>query len=710
MTGSCVYEAIAPEDLRTLQAEDTSLLAENNTLRSRVADLEAAVAEYKEQLRGARDNGSKKRQRTSTQVDSTTAGDRDGEYYGRTYYLGGAAAPDFLRRMMSLVPNEQSDMLFAFSGSSTTQRTPAVPGSYMFPTLFPAYYGVKEMLSVLGEMGKETADRLLDVYYEVVDPLHHYVPVPGLLRRYRRCWEIEDIPEPEEAALVFAMLALGDLVSSNSNSWFLLSASMQLLRISNFLASPSMDAIHTFCYMAVYLQHEGKLGDYWPMLGLNIRLAQSMALHRDPSFLSNVSFQDGELRRRTFWTISSQETALSSMFGRPNGIGFSDCQLPKDISDAELFGEQTGQPLACNEISYNRYTWELASITREMLQSTSEASNGNNMPILKVFESRILSWFQSIPTHFRFDSNARQPEQFGDLHSRAQYVQSLILHLNVHHDILILFRKSVLSQKMKASRKPCFEAAFAIADSWKILQDVFPSMARVTWMHWFRAFHAALICLVVIRTDGLKSEYRPRALTCWRSFLQIFERIKGRNNSVMSCWRALNRLDAVVKKEIEEEQRPKKSSTHKHLYASLSKPPPASSNEINPFSPAIHDIDQRSSNASSFSSPSVTQSTPCYGTSGSSIASSTEPSNPTPVPPTFDNNGQLPPMAGPTDGAAYPIPPMVNLDPAFNASFTSGSFDGSSLSNIGTQYTDIFDIDIQNWPIWLTELNSPGFG
>ena len=78
------------------------------------------------------------------------------------------------------------------------------------------------------------------------------------------------------------------------------------------------------------------------------------------------------------------------MFGHPNGIGFSDCQLPKDISDDELFGDKKGQPSECNEIFYNRYTWEFASITREMLQSTSEASNGNNMPILKVFESRIL--------------------------------------------------------------------------------------------------------------------------------------------------------------------------------------------------------------------------------------------------------------------------------------------------------------------------------
>jgi len=160
-------------------------------------------------------------------------------------------------------------------------------------------------------------------------------------------------PQPQEAALVFAVLALGDLVSRNSSSWFLISASMQLLRISNFFASPSMDSIHTFCYIAVYLQHEGKLGEYWQLLGLVIRLAQSMALHRDPSLILNLSSEEGELRRRLFWTVAAQETALSLMFGRPNGIGFADCELPKDISDDELFGEPAieGMRTSSNEIS-----------------------------------------------------------------------------------------------------------------------------------------------------------------------------------------------------------------------------------------------------------------------------------------------------------------------------------------------------------------------
>lgn len=183
VTGSCVYEAIAAEDAEALGADDRDLVSQNQALRSRIADLEAAVTEYKAQLLGATASGSRKRQRNQSDVGAANDEDKDGVYYGQGYYLGGQAAPDLLRRMMSLVPNDQRDLLFAFSGSSTILQSRASPGVYMFPTVFPINHGVKEMLNILEDMGKPSSDRLLDAYYDLVDPLHHYVRVSILVTR-----------------------------------------------------------------------------------------------------------------------------------------------------------------------------------------------------------------------------------------------------------------------------------------------------------------------------------------------------------------------------------------------------------------------------------------------------------------------------------------------------------------------------------------------
>lgn len=53
---------------------------------------------------------------------------------------------------------------------------------------------------------------------------------------------------------------------------------------------------------------------------------------------------------------------------------------------------------------------------------------------------------------------------------------------------------------------------------------------------------------------------------------------------------------------------------------------------------------------------------------------------------------------------------MASLDPALIGGLGSGGFEDYSLSNLGSQYTDIFYMDIQNWPMWLTDQHSPVFG
>lgn len=683
-TGSCVYEAIAASDLELLESEDTDLAAENAALRSRLHDLEAAANEFREQLRETRSLLAREQRKSTspTLPGSTARKDQDGIYYGRSYYLGGPAAPDLLRQMMSLLPDDQTDMLFAFSGSSNTSQPPINDASYLFPT-FPANYGVGQMLNILYEIGRPRADTLLDSYYDLVDPLHHYVPTPWLMQRYERCWDLEVLPQPQEAALVFAILALGDLVSDNERSYFLLSASMQLLRISNMLAMPTLDTLHSFCYIAVYLQHEGKLSEYWPLLGLVIRLAQSLALHRDPSTISHLPPEEWEIRRRLFWIIVAQETALSLMFGRPYGIGFADCQMPKDISDEELFEGTTTdiREPASTEISYHRLTWELGEITREIMDEAFGQAGSEDVTRLQSIEARVRTWFNSLPDKFKFDPKTRDPQEgCSNIESRKRFVQAALLHIIVNHDILVLYRKPLLASGNPDFRRPCYEAAFSIAEGWKVLQDNFPKMARVAFLHWFRAFHAALICFLAVRTEGPHSVYRDRALTSWNSCLRIFRRIQDQNTSILACWRALSRLDVVMKKEMEGERRIWRCSTQK---------------EVQDSSYRLF-IPRATSRPGHDSMSPSTRPEPEFRVQNSS---------PTRTPPAAAY-----PIEPALRGAASGLPSVsTEPGPGVNLNGPAAGLDGSIELFGDDNNTNIFDFDFQNWPAWLTDRNSPNY-
>ena len=662
------------------------------------------MAEYKGQLRDAREvQGPRKRQRTWSEANSTVENDKERVYYGHSSYLDGGAVPDFFRHKMSLASSDDNEMLSAYSGSSIVLPQNRLPGPYLFATNFPGSYGVKEILRILNGLGREVADQSLDTYLDLIDPIHHYMPIPCLRQRYNRCWSAEDLPQAHEAALVFAVLALGDLASKNLHSSFLISASLQLLRISNFLASPTIDAICAICYFAAYLNYEGRLGEFWQVVGINFRLAQSMGLHRDPSIVSNLPVAEAELRRRLFWTIAATETALSTVFGRPNGLGFVDCNLPENISDSELLGGQKARSSAVNEVAFNRYIWELASVSRTMLQNLPECSIPITTSKLKALELRVFAWFDTLPAPYRFDTNARIPGPLGSAESRNQYVQSVIIHIIVQHGILVLYRNSVLSHKDMASKQPCFEAAFAILGSWRILQDNFPRMVRVVWMHWFRAFHAALICLVIIRTDGQDSEYRVRALSCWKSTLQIFVRIKHQNESIMGCYRALDRLDVVLRKEMEINSHPKTSS-HQEQLRDRSPIGASSSTGLDPFTPTVQDFGHRSGHTFKTTSSHRELTPERMRSACPNVAFPEAPSNPMAISAALDN-GQV----TTTRNSSY----KVLYQDALTSSATSaiaqpavGRFKDFWFANL-CHHPALFDIDTQNWPKWLVDPQNP---
>ena len=85
-TANCVYESLTASDLDSIQASGGTLETENQTLRSRVADLEAAIADYKNQLRNV--NGSNKRNRAQFEAtQNPPVVEKDGVYYGQSLYL-----------------------------------------------------------------------------------------------------------------------------------------------------------------------------------------------------------------------------------------------------------------------------------------------------------------------------------------------------------------------------------------------------------------------------------------------------------------------------------------------------------------------------------------------------------------------------------------------------------------------------------------------
>lgn len=714
ITGRCIYESVTESDLEALANGNSGLLSENQVLRSRVGELETAIAALRGQLRQTKTNaqakGRKRRRGSDASINSQN--DREGKYYGRSIYLGGPAAPDLLQRMMPLLPaDDQPDLLLAFSGGSAENKLSNSTGGFSFPTIFPSTHTAQEMLHLLSEIGHERADNMVDSFFELVDPIYHYVPSGWFYQRYHKCWDALNAqgepfahppatsPLPQELALVYVILGLGDLVTDKTIAHILIPAAMQLLRISNFLASPSLDTLHTMCFFAVYLQHQGKLFEYWPLVGMVVRLAQSMALHRDPSRIQ-LPAEEGEIRRRLFWTIVGQETGVSLMFGRPHALGFYDCKIPLDISDEKALDDQVAGTLAGepgrNEISYNRYTWEVGEITRDMIQSSFSSHDPEESHRTRSYEERLRRWYAGLPSHFKVDLKQTQSVNTFDSQSKKHYVQSLLLHIIFHHNILVLFRKSLLNDTTFEHDRPCFEAAFEIIAAWKVLHDDFPKMAKVAWMHVFRAFHASLICLMVFKSDKWRAEYQSRAMHAWLCSRRIFERLKDENEGLLTCWRALKRLDAVLKvssvKQNSQQNRKARAFSDSPQRLLMQPAPDRSPNSNSPLTDP---------------SPAATIDN-CPRPSPPNGNASFWPANPSLDANVFDPQvaGNIPDFQGISPSAAQILNPSDILP--YSSDGLDFSADPELLDTIfGQQESNLFNMDFQNWPTWLTDDNSP---
>jgi hypothetical protein len=186
-------------------------------------------------------------------------------------------------------------------------------------------------------------------------------------------------------------------------------------------------------------------------------------------------------------------------------------------------------------------------ITRDLVTNSFSPPKSSTLAGEKSIAQQLRQWHQSLPSSLKFEPHRLSVQDLSDQEEKVHYVQALILHIIVNHNVLVLYRRPLLSNSHPQAAEPCIEAAIAVAEGWKILQDSFPKIARIAWMQWFRAFHAALICLVALRARETQPHLKVRAFNSWKSCIRIFSRIQNQNDSTQCCWRALNRLDNVVK-------------------------------------------------------------------------------------------------------------------------------------------------------------------
>ncbi|KAJ7460587.1 fungal-specific transcription factor domain-containing protein [Mycena latifolia] len=150
-------------------------------------------------------------------------------------------------------------------------------------------------------------------------------------------------------SLMFIVLAIGTLMDTTQPAYSLEAEKYhQLARAALFLHSffdqPTINAVQSLFLMAYYLfladRHGTGSGARWAIMGIAVKVAQSIGLHRD-SGRWKVDSIETQRRRELFWELFTYDSWQCLTFGRPTAFALAhiDCKTPhsNEPSDDQAF-------------------------------------------------------------------------------------------------------------------------------------------------------------------------------------------------------------------------------------------------------------------------------------------------------------------------------------------------------------------------------------
>lgn len=187
----------------------------------------------------------------------------------------------------------------------------------------------------------QTTKRLLDSYFTSTHsmfPILHWRTFEQGIEELYRAGSAQSAPL-SFLSTVFAVLALGSLFIPDvptERSY----RGAELLEVSRKIMDPwndnfVLDDARTLLLQTMFLNEMNLKSAAWACLGNAVRVAQDIGLHSE---FGPWPVVEGEMRRRTWWTIYILDRTLAVELGRPLLIDDVDCDvsLPAGVDDAYI--------------------------------------------------------------------------------------------------------------------------------------------------------------------------------------------------------------------------------------------------------------------------------------------------------------------------------------------------------------------------------------
>ncbi|KAG9958817.1 hypothetical protein KCU61_g8021, partial [Aureobasidium melanogenum] len=286
----------------------------------------------------------------------------------------------------------------------------------------------------------------------------------------------------EWVGLLFAVLASGCQCSGLprkerelTSQVYTVCCSFECLRFTNFLSHVTLESIQTLLILGNVISNNMNAGTSWSLMGLTLRLAMSLGLHRSCPPAADVETK--AIRSKVWWSIVWQDSLLSITYDRAATTAYID---PSSMP----------APNAYTEIPpYHLAMYRLCRVGLEIVRDRT-----------KTMSSREL--FARITNHRNEidDIMAGTADYLRDSRTCKSVEESLehwALYLHVSYIVSELCRPAISPstasyELSKAFKQTCIDSLVSTVEAFLGLQNITP-YARQSWAAVHRSLSSALL-------------------------------------------------------------------------------------------------------------------------------------------------------------------------------------------------------------------------
>ncbi|EXJ56992.1 hypothetical protein A1O7_07336 [Cladophialophora yegresii CBS 114405] len=395
----------------------------------------------------------------------------EGDGHGEESVVGDSSAASFMNRIKAVLDQQVSPGSAQQPRSNSTSSSSAVVTGLRrrqrrFRT--PDY--------VLPS--RQQADKLLEVYWRLVDPLYPFIDKDDFMGKYQSLWAGTPTMDDEVCfiCLLNATFAVACILDSSIRPQDRVSAGEVYFRRAQgyvdleFLQFQSVHTVQCLLLLAQYLQSTREPQQCWLFVGLAIRIAQSLGLDLPSTSARTHNGRPDEFLRKVWHGCVLMDRILSMTFGRPTIITpQAAASVPRplphpgvSVADCECHGDLGHFDASPSDLHFFLETLQLYEIMSETLLALYSPTHSAERPssmaadddiytpyfgalgskaagtVLEM-DAKYSTWQRSLPLHLRFargSSTIPQNLNLNLTHAR----QAKVLYLRYSHTRTLLFR------------------------------------------------------------------------------------------------------------------------------------------------------------------------------------------------------------------------------------------------------------------------------